>query len=383
MSQHPTRQALIVDALFGFAVFAVVAIAVGADVEDQGNQVLGYGMALLLGGLMLLRRYRPVLVLVATSVLVIVHHAVDLPTIGLAVPLAGALYSAAEAGRARWALGSAVVLIAVSTLARLSQGQDPVYLLGFELASTVAVMGAAIALGDGTRQRREGVRQRERIAILATQARDAEAAERVARERTRIARDLHDAVGHHLSVVSLHAAVATEVLEEDGPDLTVVRTELAHVTRASREGLRDLRATVRALREPGAGVEQVAGLIHLEALVDSVRAAGLVVEVTGVVGEELTGLVDATAYRVVQEALTNTLRHAYARRAEVSLGRSREEVVVTVTDDGRIGDAPLPEGSGLTGMRERVRMVGGTLDAGPLPGGGFQVRARLPLGGAA
>lgn len=381
MPEHPTRQTLVVDALFGFAVFAVVAIAVGADVGDQGNQVLGYGMALLLGGLMLLRRYRPVLVLVATSVLVIAHHAVDLPTIGLAVPLAGALYSAAEAGRARWALGSAVALIAISTLARLSQGQDAAYLLGFELASTVAVMGAAIALGDGTRQRREGARQRERIAVLDTQAREAEAAEWVARERTRIARDLHDAVGHHLSVVSLHAAVATEALEEDGPNLTMARTELAHVTQASREGLRDLRATVRALREPGAGVEQVAGLIHLDELVDSVRAAGLVVEVTGVAGEELTGLVDATAYRVVQEALTNTLRHARARRAEVSLERSGEELVVTVADDGRIEDTPLREGSGLTGMRERVRMVEGTLEAGPVPGAGFRVRARLPLGG--
>lgn len=381
MPEQPTRQGLVVDALFGFAVFAVVAIAVGADVSGEGDQALGYVMAFLLGGLMLLRRPAPVLVLLATCVLVIGNYVIELPTIGLAIPVAGALYSAAEAGRTRWAAGGSIALLLVSTLARLGQGQDIAYLLGYELASTVAVMGAAIALGDGARQRREGARQRERIAALDTQARDAEAAERSARERTGIARDLHDAVGHHLSVVSLHAAVATEALEEDEADLPTAREELAHVRQASREGLRDLRATVRALREPGAEVEPIAGLAHLESLVGSVRDAGLTVEVSGSAGEGLPGLVDATAYRVIQEALTNTLRHARARRARVLLERDGEEFVVTVTDDGRTVDVPVREGSGLTGMRERVRMAGGAVEFGSVPAGGFRVSARLPVGG--
>lgn len=381
MPQQSPHQGLVVDVLFGFVVFAVVAIAVGADVGGEGNQALGYVMALLLGALMLLRRQAPVTVLLATCVLVIGNYVMELPTIGLAIPVAGALYSAAEAGRTEWAAGSSIVLLGVSTLARLGQGQDVAYLLGYELASTVAVMGAAIALGDGARQRREGVRQRERIAVLDAQARDAEAAELLARERTRIARDLHDAVGHHLSVVSLHAAVATEALEEDEADLPTVRDELAHVTQASREGLRDLRSTVRALREPGAEVEPIAGLAHLESLVESVRDAGLTVRVSGSAGEGLTALVDATAYRVIQEALTNTLRHARARRATVLLERDGDELVVTVTDDGTTMEAPVREGSGLTGMRERVRMAEGAVAFEAVPGGGFRVGVRLPVGG--
>lgn len=381
MPEQSTRQGLVVDVLFGFAVFAVVAIAVGADVGGEGNQALGYVMALVLGALMLLRRRAPVTVLLATCALVIGNYVIELPTIGLAIPVAGALYSAAEAGRTGWAAGSSIALLVVSTLARLGQGQDVAYLLGYELASTVAVMGAAIALGDGTRQRREGVRQRERIAVLDAQARDAEAAELLARERTRIARDLHDAVGHHLSVVSLHAAVATEALEEGEADLSTVRDELDHVTQASREGLRDLRSTVRALREPGAEVEPIAGLAHLESLVESVRDAGLTVRVSGSAGEGLTALVDATAYRVIQEALTNTLRHARARRAAVLLERDGDELVVTVTDDGRTMEVPVREGSGLTGMRERVRMAEGTMAFEAVPTGGFRVGVRLPVGG--
>lgn len=379
--EQSTRHTLVVDLLFGFAVFAVVAIAVGADVSGRGNQPLGYGLAVVLGALMLVRRRRPLFVLAATCVLVVANYVIDLPTIGLAVPLAGALYSAAEAGHTRWAVGGATALLSLSTLIRLGEGQDPAYLLGYELASTVAIMGAAIALGDGTRQRREGARQRRRIAVLDAQAREAEAAERTARERTRIARDLHDAVGHHLSVVSLHSAVASEALEEGVEDPSVARAELDHVSRAAREGLRDLRATVRALRDPGGEVEPVAGLAHLEALASSVRDAGVRVEVSGSPGEGLPGLVDAVAYRVVQEALTNTLRHAGARHARVLMARDGDGLTVTITDDGGSGRTPVREGSGLTGMRERVRMAEGTLEVGPDPAGGFRVRARLPIGG--
>ncbi|WP_049568112.1 sensor histidine kinase [Nocardiopsis sp. SBT366] len=388
------RQAVVVDALLGFAVFAVVAIAIGAGIGGGDlPAVLAYGFAAVLGLLMLFRRRWPLAVLLLTAVLLIAYYVVDLPVIGLAVPVAAALYSAAVFDRTRWAVGTAAALVVVSTVARLGEGQDPAFLLGFELVSTVAIMGAAIAFGDGVRQRAEGARQRELIAVLDAQAREAESAELLARERARIARDLHDAVGHHLSVVSLHTSVAAEALEEGAMDPPVARAELDHVAQAAREGLRDLRSTVRALRDPrggqgaGDGIERVAGLAHLDELVASVRAAGLGVDVTGQPGPGLPGLVDATAYRVVQEALTNTLRHARAEAAEVVLERAEESLTVTVTDDGT---GPLPGealgercGSGLAGMRERVRMVEGTLEAGPVPGRGFRVRARLPLGGGA
>lgn len=391
-SARSGRQAIVIDALLGFAVFAVVAIAIGAGIGGGGlPPAVAYGFATVLGLLMLVRRRWPLVVLLATAVLLIAYYVADLPVIGLAVPVAAALYSAADLDRTRWAVGTAVGLLAVSTVARALEGQDLAFLLGYELVSTVAIMGAAIALGDGARQRREGVRQRERIAVLDAQAREAESAERLARERARIARDLHDAVGHHLSVVSLHTSVAVEALEEDAVDLPTARAELDHVTLAAREGLRDLRSTVRALRgpaggpegEPGAEVERVAGLAHLDELVASVRAAGLAVEVTReVTGGVLPGMVDATAYRVVQEALTNTLRHARARSAEVVLERGEGTLLVTVTDDGRTAvPGERGEGSGLAGMGERVRMVEGTLEAGAIPTGGFRVCARIPLGG--
>ncbi|WP_017570257.1 sensor histidine kinase [Nocardiopsis halotolerans] len=381
------RQGVVVDALFGFAVFAVVAIAVASDVSDTGNLPLGYGMAAVLGALMLVRRRWPVAVLLVTAVLVIANYMLQLPVIGLAVPVAAALYSAAEAGRTPWSVGLAAALVLVSTVARLSEGQDPAYLLGYELPTTVAVMGAATALGHVQWQRRRAEYQRARIAALDEQARESEAAERLALERTRIARDLHDAVGHHLSVVSLHTAVAVEALGDDPADVPVARAELDHVARASRAGLSELRATVRALRDADPGDDRVSSLAHLDELVVSVRAAGVEVEVTGVPEPgEVPGMVDATAYRIVQEALTNTLRHAHARRARVDITRGDGVLDVTVTDDGAAvravssGRAGPPTGSGLAGMRERVRLVGGSVEAAPRPGGGFGVRARLPIG---
>ncbi|RKS06626.1 signal transduction histidine kinase [Nocardiopsis sp. Huas11] len=383
MPSQSARQDVVVDALFGFAVFAVVAIAVGADVSDRGDIHLGYALAAVLGALMLVRRRWPVMVLLATSVLIVANYVIDLPTIGLAVPAAAALYSAAERGRSYWAVGTAAALVLVSTGGRLGEGQDPAYLLGYELASTVAIMGAAIALGNVQWQRARAERQRARIALLDGQAREAEAAELMALERTRIARDLHDAVGHHLSVVALHAAVAAEALEDEPADVPVARTELGHVTQASRAGLSELRATVRALRDADPGEERVASLAHLEELVDSVRAAGVDVRVEGAPAPgDLSGMVDATAYRIVQEALTNTLRHARAGRAEVVFQRGEGELEVTVTDDGAaVAVTEQSSGSGLAGMRERVRLVGGTVEAGPRSEGGFGVRAFLPTGG--
>jgi signal transduction histidine kinase len=375
------RRGVVVDALFGFAVFAVVAIAVASDVSDTGNLPLGYGVAGVLGALMLVRRRWPVAVLVATSVLVVANYVLQLPVIGLAVPVAAALYSAAEAGRTLWSVGLAAALVLVSTFTRVQQGQDPAYLLGYELPTTVAVMGAAAALGHVRWQRRRAEQQRVRIEVLDRQARESEAAELLALERTRIARDLHDAVGHHLSVVSLHAAVAAEALDDDPADVPVARAELDHVAGASRAGLSELRATVRALREADPGGDRASSLAHLDELVATVRAAGVDVEVTGAPAlGEVSGMVDATAYRIVQEALTNTLRHARAPRARVAFSRRDGMLDVTVTDEGTAAPVASPGGSGLAGMRERVRLVGGSVEAAPRPGGGFGVRALLPLG---
>ncbi|MBE2998127.1 sensor histidine kinase [Nocardiopsis sp. HNM0947] len=390
MSSESGRRAVAVDALFGFAVFAVVAIAVGSDVADPGvdeplvvdRPALGYLIAVMLGALMFWRRTRPVAVLLATGVLIVANYVLDLPIIGLAVPLAPALYSAAEADRTRWAVGTATGLLLLSTGVRLAQGQDPAFVLGYELASTVAIMGAAIALGHIQVQRRRAGEQRMRIAELDRQAARAEAAERVSLERTRIARDLHDAVGHRLTVVMLHSSVAVEALEGDRPDLDTARTELGYVTDYSRAGLRELRSTVHALRGSDSEVAGTASLAYLDDLTAEVRAAGLTVDVRGRPERgDLPALVDATAHRVVQEALTNTLKHARARSATVEFTVDGEDLTVSVADDGATPAGDEGTGSGLAGMRERVRLLGGELETGPRPDGGFLVRARLPIGG--
>jgi signal transduction histidine kinase len=159
------RQAVIVDALLGFAVFAVVAIAIGAGIGGgDRSPAVAYGFAVVFGLLMLVRRTWPMAVLLVTSLLLIAYYVVDLPVIGLAIPVAAALYSAASYGRTPWVVAAAAALVVVSTVARVLEGQDIAFLLGYELASTAAVMGAAIALGDGARQRREASLQRARIA---------------------------------------------------------------------------------------------------------------------------------------------------------------------------------------------------------------------------
>jgi signal transduction histidine kinase len=220
----------------------------------------------------------------------------------------------------------------------------------------------------------------------AEQARDEEARRRVNEERMRIARELHDVVSHTIGVISVQAGVAAHLLERR-PDKAA--ESLAAIRQASDEALGELHAMLGVLRE-GAGdgdrapLTPAPGLAELDALV--AQAAGAGVEVTvSLVGEprRLPAAVDLAAYRVVQESLTNVVRHAGASRAEVAVRHTDGQVVVEVTDDGRAGSGAGSgsgngAGQGILGMRERARSLGGSLEAGPRPGGGFRVQAILP-----
>lgn len=180
----------------------------------------------------------------------------------------------------------------------------------------------------------------------------------------------------------LHSSVAVEALESDRPDLGTARFELGHVTDYARAGLRELRSTVHALRGADTDVTGTASLAYLDDLVAEVRAAGLAVEVTGRPEHgDLPVMVDATAHRIVQEALTNTLKHARARTATVEFTRDEDGLAVTVADNGATPAGLARPGSGLAGMRERVRLVGGKLEHGPRDEGGYLVRARPAFGG--
>lgn len=159
------HRGVLIDTALGATVAVVVAVTIAVDLGGARNpDFVAYLFAVCLGGLMLVRRQFPVLALVATAMGIIVYHAADYPAIGVAIPVAAALYSAAEAGRLRTAVGIAALLVLVSTGFRLGEGDDPAYLLGFELASTVGLMAAAIALGEAVRANRQLRVEQERAA---------------------------------------------------------------------------------------------------------------------------------------------------------------------------------------------------------------------------
>jgi signal transduction histidine kinase len=367
----------VVDAALALLVVVVVGVAVAADLDGDDVQpgasaylfVIGFGV------LVLLRRRWPVLVLLASAALVVAYHAMDNPAIGIAVPVAVALYSAAEQGHPRWAAGTAIALLVVSTVARVNEGDDVALLLGYELASQAGLMVAVVALGDAVRSRRGWRAELRRQAEAAAAEREREAARRVEEERLRIARELHDVLAHTLSVVTLHADVAREALEDETPDVAAARDALVAVREAAGGATRDLRATVGLLRaEPAPGLDQ------LDELVRAAGDSGLRVEVVADGSMwDLPAVVATTAYRIVQESLTNVLRHADARTATVDLHREPDALIVRVRDDGR-GGVPRNAGYGLAGMRERAGLLGGRVAAGRGEKG-WVVEAVLPLRG--
>jgi signal transduction histidine kinase len=226
----------------------------------------------------------------------------------------------------------------------------------------------------------EAADQARERALQAESEREERARAAVAEERARIARELHDVVGHSVSVMTVQASGVRRLLR---PDQQREREALLVVERTGREALAEMRRMVGVLRRPeeGPALAPQPSLEHVGRLVEQAREAGLPVELR-VEGEvvQLPVGVDLTAYRLVQEGLTNALKHARATRAEVVVNYSDGHVEVVVSDDGRgAGDGDEGSGHGLVGMRERVSVYGGELDAGPRPEGGYRLRAKLPL----
>jgi signal transduction histidine kinase len=231
----------------------------------------------------------------------------------------------------------------------------------------------------------EAIRIRRERAVEAARIREEEALRRAGEERLRIARELHDALGHHLSLINMQSGVALH-LNTELPEQA--RTSLAAIKQASKEALSELRSVLDILRQEGepAARSPTWTLARLEELVSQAAAAGLVVRSESE-GEArpLPFAVDVAAFRIVQEALTNVTRHAGPATATVRVSYGDRELTVQVDDDGR---GPSPHGGapgggkGIVGMRERVAALGGDLQAGPRPDGGFRVLARLPLDGS-
>jgi signal transduction histidine kinase len=211
-------------------------------------------------------------------------------------------------------------------------------------------------------------------------ARDRDREERIGRaageERARIARELHDVVTHNVSVMVVQAAAAGEIFDQDPQR---AREAIGAVEETGRRALNELRRLLGVVAGDEAGVLPQPGLDRVGELVERVRTAGLEVELIeeGTPGDVPEG-VGLSAYRIVQESLTNTLKHAFASHVTVRVRHSGDAVEVEVTDDG-VGAALHGEGRGLIGMRERVALYGGELDAGSRAGGGYGVRARIPV----
>ncbi|MFG3201894.1 sensor histidine kinase [Streptomyces sp. NPDC048192] len=330
---------------------------------------------------LVLRRRAPKTVLAVTGVLSVIECVTGDPRAPVAMSAVVALYTvAATTDRTTtWRVG--LLTMTVLTAAAMLAGPLPWY--AQENLGVLAWTGIGATLGDAVRSRRAVVRAIRERAERAERTREEEARRRVAEERLRIARDLHDVVAHHIALVNVQAGVAAHVMDKR-PDQA--KEALAHVREAGRAALEELRATVGLLRQSGdpeAPTEPAPGLSRLQELADTFRNAGLPVEVARAdQGAELPAAVDLAAYRIVQEALTNVQKHAgTGARAEVSVVRVGTDIEVTVLDDGA-GAAGVPGGGGghgLIGMRERVTALGGTLTTGPRYGGGFRVHAILPL----
>ncbi|MEV6378426.1 histidine kinase [Streptomyces sp. NPDC051773] len=348
------------------------------------------------------RRTRPRTTVVATLVCAVAACALGyLPTVLLLAPSMVALYALAVRSSRRTANSFTLTGVAALVLTGLIAGPDGEPLV-LKLLGPAAWLLLSTSLGTATRLRRaylEAVRAR---AEHAERTRDEEARRRVAEERMRIARDLHDVVAHHLVLANLQATAVGRLVRTRPEEAERLVSELSGTTTSA---LRELKSTVGLLRAEGEedkDPDTTPGLTRLPELAASFAHAGLAVNVTGE-GEPrpLSAGADLTAYRIVQEALTNVTKHASTRTADVHLAYTSTHLHLTVSNDGDgDGDSgasgasdsgprtaaphpaspgPGPGGYGLLGMRERAHSAGGQLRVGPRPGGGFEVVAVLPL----
>jgi signal transduction histidine kinase len=250
-------------------------------------------------------------------------------------------------------------------------------LSAFQLVANVCVIGVPLLLADLLREQRRLLAQvRDQSGRLA-QLSAAEAGEAAARERVRIARDVHDVVGNHLSVIAVQAGAGRKVLDGDPEE---ARATFERIAQMAREALAQTRAAVRGMREPGDEHGAAPALADLDTLFDAIRASGVDVRVLRRPPDDaLTAAAQAATFRIVQEALTNVARHARPPRAAVSIHLTNGEAFIDVNDDGARVTRPAGSGSGIAGMRERAALAGGHLDAGPSPDGlGWRVHAVLP-----
>ncbi|WP_408056708.1 sensor histidine kinase [Streptomyces huasconensis] len=378
------------DALFALAM-AASAVVIVQVVRDNGDPPGPLGWALLLVAHIAIvwRRRAPMRVMVALMAILLTYHSIDANhTAPMAVSMAG-LFTVASRSRPRNTVIVGACVIGIMLGVKFSEGLAE----GAESLRITGWIVSFLLLGVYVRIHRQYVASVVERAERAERTREEEARRRVAEERLRVARDLHDLLAHSITLVGVQTSVAAHVLaaDPDRLDRAAVAKALDDVAETCRTARGELRATLEVLRsgteDEGADEARgpLPGLDSLPGLADAARTAGARVELS--VGRDVEHCqappaVGAAAYRIVQEALTNAVRHAGpAPTVRVDVTTADAALNVTVADDGvgarePSGTAP---GYGLVGMRERARTVGGTLEVGPGPDGGFLVSAVLPL----
>jgi signal transduction histidine kinase len=367
-ARHLARITDLALAVLTLVFFVAVALATGVRNPWSGPIPLG----LFLGALLLVRRRWPMTVLLLSIGGVIFYHLTGhWSPAGWIWPAAVAYFTAATTPHVRWAAAAGLAQLVYSAIDfRLILDLNPsrylVHVAGeWLLLAILIVAGRSYAVA---------LRRREQL-------READDRARVAEERLRVSHEVHDVIAHTLAVVGVQLNVAADTLEED-PAAAAAALSLAKDVR--NRAMADLRSLIAILRDGPEGTAPQADLASLDTLVADARAAGL--EVTF---EEhgdraaVTAIPAIAVHRVVQESLANTLKHAEASEVTVTIGYGPRSIVVEITDDGRgaSGAGEGTAGHGLAGMRERVSALGGAFTAGPAPGGGFAVRAEIPVAG--
>ncbi|MGW0248499.1 sensor histidine kinase [Nocardia goodfellowii] len=368
----------LLDLLSAAAVTLILAFVITLGYGGQrAADPVAYLFAAGFGALMLLRRRCPVLLLGATALATVGYHALDYPPIGVAVPLAAALFVAADAGALWSAIITGALLLACSFAVRVHEGESAAYLAGYEGVSNVAIIMTTITLGSAVRARRVRLAQQAEIIRLTAEQSARRTELEIRGEREKLSRDLHDTIGHTMSVISIQAGVAAEAI---GRDDQQARTAVETIRQSSTRALREVRTMARLLRDDASAEQSVLSLTGLPSLVEDARSAGVEVDcAVDATLDQLPPAVDSTAFRVVQEALTNVVRHAGATRASVAVTTENGVVSVRVSDNGTRRRDSSATGQGIAGMRERVRLLGGTLTASRRDQTGFVVDARIPM----
>jgi signal transduction histidine kinase len=393
-----------------------LSVVVGGGYGAQPLNAEAYLLGALLATPILLRRRWPFQVLLACSALMFLYYMVDRRNISPAPLLCVPLFDAAVAGYLAWAIAIPVFFMATGLVVVGASTAESFVTLANNFLPSIVILILAVMLGEVVRSRRALATETAHRLHLAEEEREAEAARRVAEERLRIARELHDTVAHSMATITVQAASALHMIDavDRKNDL---RQALTAIRATSKDTLTEMRGTLGQLRHADAGLGTGAGrgtdagpatgarpgmdssrdvgIGRLPALREALAAAGVTVDLQ-VEGDPaaLPPPVDHAAYRIVQESLTNVLKHAGpGSTATVRLRYQPGAVDITVADDGAGNPAVPPGGTagdgvarggghGITGMGERAAAVGGTVRAAPRPGGGFEVTATLPLDSA-